>query len=245
MLTLPRFPPPSSLTVALVVPALILGVLVATQWRAQERRTPFAARYTLELAEAVDALQKEQRQLRDELVALQARLDGLQREAASRGGEAADLRASVESLKAQAGLTPLVGPGVVVTLDDAKLPATAKDVVLAIVHSTDITDVLNAAWKGGAEAIAVNGERIAGTSACVGAVIQINSALLSPPYVISIIGPPERLLATLDAADELRDIKARARYRGLGFAVAQASDLRVPAYSGPLRTRHARVVERP
>ena len=131
-----------------------------------------------------------------------------------------------------------------VTLDDARLAPTrdSRLVAQAIVHSQDITDVFNSAWKAGATAISVNGERIAGTSACVGATIQINGTLMSPPFVISIVGPVDKLSRILEDPLELANLRARARAFGLHFEVTTSADLRVPAYTGPLNIRYARSI---
>ncbi len=221
--------------------AVLLGTALAGQWRSFESRPTYGTRYSLPLSDAVREMQKEQEQLKAQLAELRAELDAVQARSASLGGEAADLKRQIDALAPQAGLVALAGPGITVTLDDAKLPANAKDIARAIVHSQDITDVINAAWRGGAEAIGINGERITGTSACVGAVIQINGTLMSPPYVFTILGPSGRLLETFSLPDELAELKERSRVNGLGFSIARANDLRVPAFTGPLATRYARV----
>lgn len=235
--TRPRLPA----GLALVVPMLILGLLVAAQWQTQSTRLPFAARYQVTLAEAALDLQAEQDRLKMQLASLRAELDKIQSRAAAFGPLAADLEARLARAKAAAGLTPLSGEGVLLTLDDGRVPASApiRTIELAIVHSTDITDVLNAAWRAGAEAISVNGERITAASACVGAVIQINGALLSPPFTFSIIGPSERLYAALSDPDQLADQKRRRDAVGLRLRFERSADIRVPAYTGTIAVRYA------
>lgn len=225
----------------LVLPALLLGVLVATQWQTQSRRTPLASRYQLQLAEAAQSLQSEQAQLKGQVVQLRSRLDAIDAQSAAFGGQSAVLKADLDRLRGAAGLSPVSGAGITVTLDDGRVPAGAptRNIELAIVHSTDLTDVFNAGWRGGAEAIAVNGERITGSSACVGAVIQINGTLLSPPFVVQIIGPADQLLAAFNDPRTLTDQKQRRSSFGLGFAVARADRLDVPAYSGAVRVAWA------
>ena len=226
----------------LVVPALLLGIVVAAQWETQSRRTPLASRYQVQLAEAAQSMQDEQRQLKIEVLRLRAELDAIDTQAAAFGGQSATITADLDRLRAAAGLSPIAGPGITVTLDDGHVPAGApgRDIELAIVHSTDLTDVFNTAWKAGAEAIAVNGERITGASACVGAVIQINGTLLSPPFVVRIVGPADRLLAVVSDPAELTDQKHRHASFGLGFAVARSDRLDVPGYSGAVRVRWAK-----
>lgn len=224
-----------------LLPALLLGVVIAAQWQTQSRRTPLASRYQLQLAEAAQSLQAEQDQLKVEVLRLRSQLEAIDAQSAVAGGQAATIKADLDRMRASAGLSPVSGPGITVTIDDAHATATApiRNVELAIVHSTDLTDVFNAAWKGGAEAISVNGERITSTSACVGAVIQINGTLLSPPFVVRIVGPSDGLLAVFNDSLELTDQKRRHASFGLGFAVERADRLEVPAYSGVLRIRWA------
>ena len=225
----------------LVLPALLLGIVIAAQWQTQSRRTPLASRYQIQLAEAAQNLQTEQDQLKAEVLQLRSQLDGIDAQTATFGGQSASLKADLDRLRAAAGLVPVTGAGISVTLDDGRVAAGAptRDIDLAIVHSTDLTDVFNAAWKGGAAAISVNGERITSSSACVGAVIQINGTLLSPPFVVRIVGPADRLLGTFNDPRELIDQKQRHTSFGLGFAVARADRLEVPAYSGVVRVRWA------
>ena len=226
---------------AFVLPMLVLGVLVAAQWQTQSTRTPFAARYQVTLAEAALDLKSEQEDLKRQLASLRAQLDEIQARSASFGPAAADLEARLGRAKQDAGLTPVSGQGLVVTLDDGRVPASAptRTIELAIVHSTDITDVLNAAWRAGAEAISVNGERITAASACVGAVIQINGTLLSPPFRIDIVGPSERLHAELSDPAQLADQKRRRDAVGLRLRIERSADVRVPAYTGAVAVRYA------
>ncbi len=62
-----------------------------------------------------------------------------------------------------------------------------------LVGSRDIRAVVEELWRAGAEAIAVNGERITPTSAIidVGSSLLVNSAYLTPPYQVTALGPPE------------------------------------------------------
>lgn len=225
----------------LVLPALLLGLVVAAQWETQSHRTPLASRYQIQLAEAAQTLQAEQEQLKAQVLRLRAELVAIDVRTAAFGGQTATLQADLDRLRRDTGLASVQGPGITVTLDDGHVAAggPTRNIELAIVHSSDLTDVFNAAWKAGAEAIAVNGERITGSTACIGAVIQVNASLLSPPFVVRMIGPPDQLLAAFNDPGELRDQKQRHASFGLGFAVARSDRLDVPAYSGSVRVRWA------
>ena len=226
-----------------MLPALLFGLLVTLQWRTQQDRSELTVRYNAPLLDAASSLQNEQDTLKTQLAQLRAQLDEIQRGAATQSTASHDLQTRIEELRAAAGLTERTGDGVVVTLDDARTtsPAQAANIDKSICHSTDLTDIINAAWRGGAVAIAVNEERIVGSSSvyCVGSTIMVNGTLMSPPFEMVIVGPQNQLLATYDDPNELRDIKQRRDVYGLGFHVTRASGLKVPAYDGALNVRYA------
>jgi len=226
---------------ALLLPMLLLGLALAVQWQTQATRSPIATRYGADLAEAATQMQREQDGLRAEVARLRERLDGVTEQHATLDERAASLKRDIDALRAASGLTELAGPGVTVTLDDGRLPASAprRSIELAIVHSQDITDVFNAAWKAGAAGISVNGERVTSATACVGATIQINGRLMSPPFVFSIVGPADRLLVALRDPAELPELKRRGELYGLGLSIERADEVKLPAYSGAIPVRHA------
>ncbi len=227
----------------LLMPAVLLGLLIGAQSHSQSGRPIAATRYNVPLVEAAVAFQIEQQSLKAQLADLRAQIEQVGSQGAALDAQAAALHDQVDALRAEAGLTTLNGNGVTITLDDARLPPTTATgtLELAIVHSSDITDVVNAAWQAGAQAIAVNGERVTGSSACVGAVIQLNGTLLSPPFVFSVLGPPDQLYASLVAPGALADIKRRRSAFGLGFHVDRSDALGIPAYTGPISVRYARI----
>jgi uncharacterized protein YlxW (UPF0749 family) len=228
-------------SLVLLVPAVLFGLLVSVQWRTQAERNELTVRYNTPLLDAAKTLQNEQNALKVQLADLRAELDQIQSSAATQGGSANDLQARIAELKLVAGLNERAGDGVIITLDDARSAAASKDVEKSICHNTDLTDIVNQAWRGGAEAIAVNDERIVGSSSiyCVGSTIMVNGTLMSPPFSVVVIGPQNELLATYDDPTQLRDIKQRRDVYGLGFRVSRASGLRVAPYRGALNVRYA------
>src|SRR3712207_2320199 len=60
-----------------------------------------------------------------------------------------------------------------------------------------VQSVLNGLWAGGAEAVAVQDQRLVTTSAarCIGNTLLLAGRTYSPPYVITAIGDPARLQA--------------------------------------------------
>ena len=84
-----------------------------------------------------------------------------------------------------------------------------------LVGSRDIRTVVEELWLAGAEAIAVNGERITPTTAIIdiGTSVLVNSAYLAPPYQVTAIGPPD-LYDRLSESPGVRRLRPGAR-RGL------------------------------
>lgn len=228
-------------SLVLLLPAVLFGLLVSVQWRTQSERNELTVRYNTPLLDAAKTLQNEQNVLKLQLADLRAELDQIQTSASTQSGAAKDLQSRIDSLKSVAGLTERTGDGVEIALDDARGAAAAKDVEKSICHNTDLTDIVNQAWRGGAEAIAINDERIVGSSSiyCVGSTIMVNGTLMSPPFKVLVIGPQNELLATYDDPTQLRDIKQRRDIYGLGFRVSRATGLHVPPYRGALNVRFA------
>ena len=158
---------------------------------------------------------------------------------------AAMLRRSAE-LAGDAGLEPLHGPGLVVTLTDAqrdadgRFPRDASPDDL-VVHQQDIQAVLNAMWTAGAEAIQMQSQRIIATSAprCVGNTLLLNGRTYSPPYTITAIGDAAAMQAALAAAPLVILYKQYVVRFGLGYTEQVTPDVRVAGYSEPVRMHFA------
>lgn len=232
-----------SAPLVLVLPAVLFGLLVTMQWRTQADRSELTVRYNAPLLDAAHSLQGEQNELKSQLAQLRAQLDEIQRASSSQTTLARDLQDRIDGLRSDAGLTPRVGDGVLIELNDARPSATipAGDLDRAICHSTDITDIINTAWRGGAVAVTVNEERVVGSTSvyCVGSTIMVNGTLMSPPFTIKAIGPQDRLMAAFEDPAQLADIKQRRDVYGLGFRVTRAAGVRIPAYTGALNVRNA------
>jgi uncharacterized protein YlxW (UPF0749 family) len=150
-------------------------------------------------------------------------------------------------LAGDAGLQALRGPGLVVTLDDAKRDAegrfpgdaSADDLV---VHQQDIEAVLNALWSAGAEGIQMQDQRIIATSAplCVGNTLLLNGRTYSPPYAVTAIGDVPAMQAALAASPMVSLYKRYVLRFGLGYAEDPRAQVEVTAHPPALRMRFAK-----
>jgi uncharacterized protein YlxW (UPF0749 family) len=158
---------------------------------------------------------------------------------------AAMLRRSAE-LAGDAGLDPVHGPGLIVTLNDAQRDANGRFPRDAspddlVVHQQDIQAVLNALWSAGAEAVQMQDQRIIATSAprCVGNTLLLNGRTYSPPYTITAIGDANAMQAALAAAPLVILYKQYVVRFGLGYTEQVGPDVRIAGYSDPVRMHSA------
>ena len=146
-----------------------------------------------------------------------------------------------------AGLDPVRGPGLVVTLNDAQRDAEGRFPRDAapddlVVHQQDIDAVLNALWSAGAEGIQMQDQRIIGTSAprCVGNTLLLNGRTYSPPYVITAIGDPAAMQTALAEAPGVALYKQYVVRFGLGYTEEPRAQVELVGHSGPVRMKYAK-----
>ncbi|BCJ49259.1 membrane protein [Actinoplanes sp. NBRC 14428] len=156
---------------------------------------------------------------------LQARAERLRAEVASLreqqlGGAAV---ARLRDLEAETGLAPVHGNGVRVTVGDGPTPidpVTGERRNEARVRDTDLQLATNALWAAGAEAIAVNGQRLTATSTIrqAGEAILVDFRPVTTPYQVIAIGPEDLL-------KDFRDGAAGKFFRALNTKYAMSYDV--------------------
>lgn len=152
--------------------------------------------------------------------------------------------AGSQQLAVTAGWVPVSGPGVEVRLTDAPAGAARPDWATnddLVVHQQDVQAVMNALWAGGAEAMALQDQRVVSTSAfrCVGNVLYLQGQVYSPPYVVRAIGDADALMAALDASPEIQVYREYVDAVGLGWSVSTVDDMLLPGYDGPAELSYA------
>lgn len=223
---------------------LLAGLLLAATHgvsRGGEIRRSDAPR----LVDLVRAEQSSVDRLSAERAALATRIDSTHGRSTD-SALAAMLKRSAE-LAGEAGLDPVHGPGLVVTLTDAQRDANGRFPRDAspddlVVHQQDIQAVLNALWGAGAEAIQMQDQRLVATSAprCVGNTLLLNGRTYSPPYTIAAIGDAAAMQAALAAAPLVTLYKQYVVRFGLGYDEAVKPDLQITGYTEPVRMHYAR-----
>jgi uncharacterized protein YlxW (UPF0749 family) len=108
------------------------------------------------------------------------------------------------------------------------------------VLDVDLQAVVNALWAAGAEAVAVNGQRLTtmSTIRTAGGAILVDFRPVTSPYEVAAIGPPdlEQRFGRSATAGAMADL---ARRYGLGYSTRSEGKLNLPAAPGTsLRYAH-------
>lgn len=232
--------------------SMTLGALLAlslkTQDRIRKEQLPnmrinqLAASY----AELRDANLDQRKKISD----LQERLTKYQKATTDDNENAKLLSADLEKANVLAGQVAVTGPGVVVTLRDSKkAPPKATDMSQEmyleiirpyLIHDQDIQAVINELRAAGAEAIAVNDQRVVATTAirCVGPSVLVNNVPTNgSPVKIKAIGDPDTMLSSLTMAGGVTD-----QYKLTDpsmISIDKSKSQNLPAFSGASPLRYA------
>ena len=225
----------------LVIACVAIGFVLVTAAlvRPADPEARLSQRYRL--ADLIEQEERTANRLRSEVAALRDRVELLR---ATRAGFLSGAGARGDDLEEAtlvAGLRAVRGPGLRVVLDDSdKDESPSGNVNDLVVHSQDVQAVVNALWRAGAEAVAINGQRLVGTSAvlCVGNTLLLNGTVHSPPYAVVALGASRD---RFEADRLVRRLKDDAETFGLRFSVSRESSLEAPAYEGATNLRYARI----
>ena len=134
----------------------------------------------------------------------------------------------------------LEGPGVELSIDDSAKPLSkGENPNIAIVHNEDLLKIINELRAAGAEALALNDQRLVEASeiSCAGPTILVNQTRLVPPFVIRAIGDPDTMMAAL----RLRGgVVEYLQFYGIQVNISKNPKVLVPMYHGGSAYQYAR-----
>jgi uncharacterized protein YlxW (UPF0749 family) len=171
----------TSAQLCLTAVCLAFGVLLMVQFRTQGKiAKTLLAESSADQAQIVSNLYDANVALRKEVGALEEQLRQQRDDhGVARAGE---LASDLQKFRVVNGTSPAFGPGVELTIG-------------ADIRAEDMQDLINELRNAGAEALAVNGERVTVRTAVAtdhGA-IALNGQRLAAPYVFSAVGAPDTL----------------------------------------------------
>ncbi|OPL08000.1 MAG: hypothetical protein AVO33_02690 [delta proteobacterium ML8_F1] len=184
----------------------LLGGLVMAQLRVVGRVNSYVSIKDIEtLSNQINTLEIMNANHQTTIQNLREKIDAyLETEPAS-GDLETVLRREVAQFKILSGTEKVYGPGVVVIVSDAEKPIVlGDDPNNYIVHDLDLLEVVHDLKNAGAEAIAINGQRIIPHQTsiiCNGPTISIDNVVYSQPYIIEAIGDRKFLEAAATSPD--------------------------------------------
>ncbi|HHT85778.1 MAG: DUF881 domain-containing protein [Bacillota bacterium] len=231
--------------VALTIIFVLFGLMLATQFRVRPS-SPANIHYQRaeELSLLLSATEEERDRLRDEVRMLRDQVAEAMVATESSESQVKVLQEALLKARVMAGLTEVKGPGVTIEMNDAKKEVpSGQDPNLFIIHDDDVLAVVNELLASGAEAIAINGQRVVATTEirCAGAVIMINGVRFAPPLKIQAIGDPETLHNALKMRGGVVD---NLSFWGIEVKIKMEQELVLPAYTGSLNFRFAKPFQR-
>lgn len=200
------------------------------------------------LAAELKKVREEKENLLDELSDLESKIKEIEDSEAKEDILIRNIVTELEKYKMISGMKAVIGPGVVVTIDDPQ----EEELEYSMEYSSEsvimynynlLLSVINKLNDAGAEAISINGQRYVSITeiSLAGTNVNINSVPTAPPFEIKAIGNPDTLDATLNIRFGIID-QMRNRYN-LEVKVEKEDEITIPRYNDIIKFRYAVPVE--
>jgi uncharacterized protein YlxW (UPF0749 family) len=218
--------------------SIVLGILLSTQAKAtveiRKQVNNSTQRYQSMIA-VLDQAKLKQNQLTGRVTKLRQELER-NKSGVVVTGRSAEVSKEITQIKMLTGEVPLRGPGLYVTMDDRQTTATQ-------VFSGDIKDIINILRYAGAEAIAVNGQRVVANTSVheAGRNLLVNKVPINRiqgiPFEISAIGDPDNMENMLKVTYGLiADLEGA----GVIIKISKVDRVEMPAYKGGMVFKYGR-----
>ncbi|MGW0564817.1 DUF881 domain-containing protein [Streptomyces sp. NPDC003016] len=214
---------------------LVLAALVVTVGAAQARiAAPVVAKEREELIDRVEAETSAADKLEQNVDKLRADVGERQRKALQEhGGDQGGLVALLS------GATAVQGPGVKLVVDDAKDTAqggggpreSTSFSDTGRLRDRDMQRIVNGLWSSGAEAVAINGQRLTSLSAirAAGEAILVDNRPLVPPYTVLAVGDGQRLSTDFQDSADGQYLHVLQENYGIRTSISAQDEVRLPA----------------
>lgn len=155
-----------------------------------------------------------------------------------------ELGKEIDHNSAIIGTTDVEGEGIKITLNDAgnEFVENPDDYELGIVHNTDIIQVINDLKNSGAEAIAINDQRVVDRSEiyCNGPFLRVNGVKIATPFNIYAIGDKEVMKNYMLLNENyLKSLILR----NINVNIEQIDNIKIPAFNGELKYNYLKEVK--
>lgn len=177
------------------------------------------------------------------IASLQDKIDdvGTEVEALKAGASDPEHRERIVDEQTAVGEVAVTGPGIEVVVDNAE---EYEENPGGRVRDTDLQMLVNGLWNAGAEAVAINGQRVTTMTAIrtAGEAITVNFRSLSAPYTVQAIGNKDNLASRLVETQAGATWSTLTNNYGMQFEISSEANLTLPAApKGRLTVRHAEI----
>ncbi|MCD6435061.1 MAG: DUF881 domain-containing protein [Clostridiales bacterium] len=223
----------------------IMGVLLITQYKVLQSGIKYVSFADIEkLTRKIESKEIENDKLKVKIDDLKKQIDEYEASFDETENIESVIREDLGNYKKAAGIDYLYGPGVVVIVSDSdrKLLENENPNNL-LVHDLDIQALVDDLINAGAEAIAINGQRVIPHTTeitCNGPTIKINNKLYSQPFIIEAIGNRKYLEAAINAPDKYGFIL---KQWGLFLEVNTSIYLEIPGYNTKIKFKYMKPKE--
>ncbi|MFG1924960.1 DUF881 domain-containing protein [Cryptosporangium sp. NPDC048952] len=232
-----------------VVCAAVIGVVLSIAYTETVDTAPATAKTRDALAAEIRRAQSTTDDLQKQADARREEVTEAQDRALANNDSGRALSRRVRDTEASTGLLPVTGPGIVLEVSDGEptrdpvTGVTVGDAEAFLVQDRDLQSLANAIWAAGAEAIAVDGQRLTALSAIrsAGSAVLVDFRPVDNPYTITAIGNADELYRRLLRDPAVRRFQSYVKQYRMGFDLRRDDELKLPAGSEP----ELRVAESP
>ena len=242
-----HLPPPAThggrarRTVLHMAIAVVLGVVTVTAISSLRAPQPseLESRSLLEAQIADRSAEADELQLSNE--ALAGTIAELQSDALAAADP--ELFAELQKSELLSGAVAVTGPGLLIEIDDAPADEGIEQEPGSRVQDLDLQIVTNGLWASGAEAVAINGQRLTSLSAirAVGPAILVDLAPLIPPYRVEAVGDVRNMQTAFARSSAANHLALLTGTYGITVSTRAQTELTLPGtgnttllYASPL-----------
>ncbi len=217
----------------LVCGTLVTGLILGIAARHAAELVPAADQVARGLVAEVVQARERTEDLSRQADDLTAQLDTAGAQALAGDAAGRQVLATVARLEVAVAAVPVIGPGLRITVADPAAPAGSSTIREETVLDRDLQVLLNALWSSGAEAMSLGGVRLhpLATVRQAGGAMLVDNRPVGQPYVIEVVGNPNRLQTNLIDTDGYGRFRTFAEIYRTEFRVEPAEEVSLPAGS--------------
>lgn len=226
----------NKIAIILGIVCMVLTISIAVQIRTIESATSTVGTGISDNSGLKDEFLKSQEEYNTaykKLEEAEKRLEEVRNQATQNSETDSNTEAEIKEDRKLLGLTEITGQGFIIKLDDNREinGSEVLNVSDYLVHEGDLSYIVNELFNAGADAIAINDQRITSKTSilCDGNIIRINGEIVSVPITIQAIGYPERMDYALNRPGGYLEILANA---GVQVYVQKSEKITLPKYEG-------------